>query len=102
MTRRLPGDCSSMHELRREIDALDAELVALLAERARYIDRASELKPAEGLPARIEERVEEVIGNARANAHRAGLDADLVEALWRQLVEWSIAREEQVLGAEPA
>jgi isochorismate pyruvate lyase len=31
----------------------------------------------------------------------AALDPELVEALWRQLVEWSIAREERLLGADP-
>ncbi|MGC9370514.1 MAG: chorismate mutase [Paracoccaceae bacterium] len=90
-----------MKELRRQIDALDRDLVALLARRAAYIDRAAELKPAEGLPARIAARVEEVAANARRNAEAAGLDADFAEALWRSMIDWSIAREERVLGPTP-
>lgn len=91
-----------MTELRREIDALDRALADLLAKRAAYIDRAAELKPGEGLPARITPRVEEVARNARKNAEAAGLDPDFAEGLWRKMIEWSIAREERVLGPSPS
>ncbi|HDR27270.1 chorismate mutase [Rhodovulum sp.] len=93
-----PQDCRSMAELRAQIDALDGDLVALLAERARYIDRAAELKPAEALPARIGARIDEVIARVRARAEAEGLDPELVERLWRELIEWSIAREEVAMG----
>jgi len=93
-----PSQCSTMAELRAEIDRIDARLVALLAERAAYIDRAAELKPALGLPARIDDRVEEVVGKVRARAIAEALDPDLAEALWRRLIDWSIAREEAKIG----
>jgi isochorismate pyruvate lyase len=87
-----------MDELRAEIDRIDRELVALLVRRAACIDRAVALKRAAGLPARIPERVDEVLGNARAAAAAGGLDRGLVAALWREIVEWSIAREERGLS----
>ncbi|MDV7145176.1 chorismate mutase [Tropicimonas sp. TH_r6] len=102
MTILPPGDCATMADLRVQIDALDAELVGMLAQRAGYIDRAAELKPGEGLPARIEARVEDVVANVRGAAEAAGLDADLAEALWRRLIDWSIEREEKVLGTASA
>ncbi|WP_413854918.1 chorismate mutase [Albidovulum sp.] len=95
-----PSQCSTMAELRAEIDRIDARLVALLAERAGYIDRAAELKPALGLPARIDDRVEEVVEKVRARAMAEALDPDLAEALWRRLIDWSIAREEAKIGRE--
>jgi isochorismate pyruvate lyase len=88
-----------MAELREAIDQLDAALVALIVRRARYIDRAIALKPAEGIPARAEDRVEEVVSNVRRLAEDSGLDPDLVERIWRDLIEWSIAREARILGA---
>jgi isochorismate pyruvate lyase len=91
-----------MAEVRAEIDRLDRELVALLARRAAYIDRAAALKRSEGLPARIEERVREVLGNARAAAEARSLDPALVDRLWRCIVEWSIAREERTLREDGA
>ncbi|HVH01356.1 MAG TPA: chorismate mutase [Amaricoccus sp.] len=87
-----------MAELRAEIDRIDAELVALIARRIACIDRAVELKRAAGLAARIGPRVEAVAGNARAAAAAWGLDPPAVEALWRQIIEWSIAREASALG----
>ena len=88
-----------MLELRASIDALDGEIVKLLALRALYIDRAAELKTVNGLPANIPSRVEDVVAKVKAAAMREGLDADLVEQLWRQMISWSIAREERVLKA---
>lgn len=95
-----PDRCGSMEELRALIDALDAELVERLAFRAACIDRAVELKRTIGWPARIDTRVEEVVARVRAQAAINGLDADLVERLWRELIEWSIAREEAELGRD--
>ena len=95
---RAPKDCKTMAELRAEIDTLDRRLVGLLAERARYIDRAAALKPGEGLPARIDTRVEAVVANVRDAAADTGLDPALAERLWRVLIDWSIAREEETLG----
>lgn len=98
MTHRIPpDDCKDMAELRAQIDLLDKDLVQMLVARAGYIDRAIALKTENGWPARIPERVEEVVINARDNAEVAGLDPDLIERLWRQLVDWSIAREARII-----
>ncbi|MDP3261475.1 MAG: chorismate mutase [Tabrizicola sp.] len=93
-------DCTSMTEIRAEIDRLDEALVKLFAERAGYIDRAAEIKAEVDLPARIEARVEEVVANVRRHAVAEGLQPDLVEKLWRRLIDWSIAREESRLGPD--
>lgn len=95
-----PQDCTTMTDIRAEIDRLDRALVGLLAERAAYIDRAAAVKTGTNLPARIDERVEEVVTNVRAHAQAEGLPPDLVEEFWRRLIDWSIAREEAVLGKD--
>ena len=92
------ADCRTMAELRAEIDRVDAELVALFAQRTSFIDRAVEIKTVIGMPARIGSRVEEVVANVRRHALANGLPPDKIEKLWRKLIEWSIAREESVLG----
>ena len=94
-----PDDCRTMAELRRQIDAIDIELITLLVTRSRYIDRAVDLKTIEGLPARTTERVAEVLDNVGATASEKGLDPDLARRLWTELIEWSIQRESRVLGA---
>lgn len=97
---KMAADCETMAEIRAEIDRLDEELVARFAERATYIDRAAALKARLDLPARIDGRVEQVVANVRAHAVTYGLPPDLVEKLWRRLIDWSIAREESVLGPD--
>lgn len=89
-----------MADIRAEIDRIDAALVRLLAERAAYIDRAAVIKETAGLPARITPRVEQVVANVRDHAQANGLSPDLVEMLWRRLIDWSIAREETRLGPD--
>jgi isochorismate pyruvate lyase len=95
---RTAADCTTMAEIRAEIDRVDAELVVLFAERVSYIDRAAVIKTGVGLPARIEDRVEDVISKVRAHAVANGLPPDKLEKLWRKLIDWSIEREEAVLG----
>jgi isochorismate pyruvate lyase len=89
-----------MQELRVQIDKLDRQLIEMLVTRAGYIDRASQLKPGEGLPARIPDRVEDVVQRVRKSSGELGMDPDLAEQLWRILIDWSIAREERVLGPD--
>lgn len=93
-----PQDCQTMADIRREIDRLDGELMALMAQRAAYIDRAAQIKSGIAMPARVDARVAEVLDNVAAHATRAGLDPAPYVKLWRGLIEWSIAREEETLG----
>ena len=89
----LPGPaCSSMAEVRAGVDALDRELVALLARRFAYMDAAARIKPQRG-HVRDEARKAAVIANARGEAERLGLPGDVIADLWEGLVEASIAYE---------
>ncbi len=93
-----PEDCREMAEVRAGIDALDAELVALLSVRQRYIEAAGRIKPQKSevrLPWRIEEVVEKVL--ARADA--AGLSRAIAEPVWRELIDRCIAHEHGVWDA---
>lgn len=94
-----PERCQSMAELRVQIDAIDIELITLMATRSRYIDRAVDLKRIEGLPARTVDRVAEVLDKVSATASEKGLDPDLARKLWAELIEWSIQQEIKELGA---
>ena len=92
MSQTLPEHCHDMPTLRREIDRLDRTLVALLAERQRYIERAAVIKSDRGR-VRDQARVEDVIAKVVAEARRVGLSPEIAEPVWRELVECSIAHE---------
>lgn len=92
------ADCQTMTELRARIDVIDAAVLDLLAQRAACIDRAIVLKRREGMPARTTDRVAQVVAGVRTGAVARGLDPDLVEGLWRGLIEAAIAHEARALG----
>jgi isochorismate pyruvate lyase len=92
-----PQECQNMADIRAEIDRLDSALMDLLAQRAAYIDRAAQIKARDGLPARITDRVDEVLANVARHAQKAGLDHAPYIEMWRVLIEAAIAREEMLL-----
>ena len=87
-----PQDCRDMPTLRQEIDRLDRALVAMLAQRQRYIERAAIIKQDRGR-VRDEARIEDVIAKVVAEARRVGLAPEIAEPVWRELVDRSIAHE---------
>jgi isochorismate pyruvate lyase len=87
-----PEAPSSLDAVRAEIDRLDAEIVGLLAERARMVGLASGFKRTEA-EAAAPERARAVIERVRRLAETEGLDADLVEALYRLMIERFVAAE---------
>jgi isochorismate pyruvate lyase len=88
-----------MAEVRAEIDRIDRALVKLLSERQGYIERAAEIK-SDRIAVRDEVRVQDVIAKILAEARKAGLDAEIAEAVWRTLVERSIAFEFKAFDAK--
>lgn len=99
LSRPDAAKASTMLEVRKGIDTLDPMIVSLLEERFAFIDRAAKLKPALAMPARVTERVEEVVMNARRQAELLGFDPELTEHLWRTMVDLAIAREEDSFEA---
>lgn len=92
-----PPATAALADLRRQIDGLDAELVTLLAKRQRCVERVIEVKRAANLPARIPERIDEVLARVRGLAQAEQLEPDLAVALWREMIERFIAYEERAL-----
>jgi len=87
-----PEDCTAMPEVRAGVDAVDAELVALLARRFAYMRAAARIKPERG-QVRDEARKAAVIAAARAQAVEAEVPEAFVAETWERLVEASIAHE---------
>lgn len=93
--RRPPAECMTMAEVRQGVDALDRLLVAVLAERQRYMDAAGRIKPNRAA-VRDAARIEDVIAKVKASAREAGLSEAIAEPVWRLLIERCIAHEYDV------
>lgn len=99
-TIKTPAECADLSDVRTEIDRLDKALVALIAERFGYVERAWQIKLEARQEANVPWRNQQVIDRVRAEAERHGLPPDLCEALWRQMIGWFIQYEEEKLRAD--
>jgi isochorismate pyruvate lyase len=81
-----------MTEVRHGVDRVDEKIVALLAERFRYMDAAARIKP-DRQAVRDEWRKADVIAKATATAEKEGAPAARIALLYDALVESSIAYE---------
>lgn len=77
--------CLSLEEVRHNIDRLDRQLLALIAERGRYVSQAARFKKsAEEVAAPA--RVARVIAGLLSLAPEYGADPRVVEATWRAMI----------------
>lgn len=84
-----------LRELRDRLDALDDDLVALVARRQELVAEIGRTKRAAGRPDRDAGREDEVMARARKAAVRHGVPPELAESLLRSLVRASLQVQEQ-------
>ena len=89
-----PEDCKTLHDVRREIDLLDEEIIRLLGRRAQYVHAAARFKTSEAHVA-APDRQAAMMHVRRAWAEREALSADVIEEVYRRLVAYFIEREMQ-------
>ena len=77
----------SLDELRREIEDIDREIVELIARRTYVADTVAAVKETRDLPTTDESQEARVMERAGENAERFDLDANLVKAVFRLLIE---------------
>ncbi|AWB28606.1 chorismate mutase [Halococcoides cellulosivorans] len=77
----------SLAELREEIESIDRELVELIARRTYVADTIAEVKAEQDLPTTDEDQETRVMDRAGENAEQFDVDANLVKAIFRLLIE---------------
>lgn len=92
-------NCKIMADVRREIDRLDRALVALLAERQSYIERAAQIKTTRAA-VHDQARIDDVVAKVLVAAKESGLSAAIAEPVWRVLVDRCIAHEFAAFDAQ--
>jgi len=98
--RRHTGpECSTMADVRYEIDRLDRLLVALLAERQTYIEAAGRIKGDRGT-VRDPWRIEDVVSKVLQSAEKEGLNPAIAGPVWRTLIDRCICHEFEVWDQE--
>jgi isochorismate pyruvate lyase len=87
-----PEECKDMNDIRREIDRIDAGIVALIAERSTYVGAAAKFKKDEAA-VRDPARVENVISSKIDLAERSGVSPVLIEKIYRLMIDFFIGEE---------
>ncbi len=77
--------CSSLEEVRENIDRIDNEIINLIAQRGKYVVQASSFKKDEQ-GVKDSSRVEKVISKVREKADMYGANADMIETLYREMI----------------
>ncbi len=86
--------CDSLAEVRERIDALDVQIVKLLAERGRYVRDAARFK-RDAFQVSAPQRQQQVFDKVRRLAEQEGAYPEVVEACYRAMVADFIAREQR-------
>jgi chorismate mutase len=92
MTETNPEDMD-LDELRTEIEDIDREIVELVARRTYVADTIADVKAERDLPTTDESQEERVMERAAENAERFEVDANLVKAVFRLLIELNKAEQ---------
>lgn len=87
----------NMDELRNDINLLDDELLSLFDKRFNLIKDAAFLK-SNFKELRDNERIEEVIKRMREKSLTVDLSEDLIEDIWRYIIELSIKYETEIFN----
>ena len=87
----------NMDELRKELDLLDNELIKLVSKRFKFIEQAAIIK-YDISKIRDNERIESIIVRLRNLAEINDISPDIVEKLWRYIIELSIELETEIFN----
>ena len=84
--------CENLEQARAKIDLIDQALIEMIATRQFYVDQAVRFKrTAEDVQS--PERVQQVINKVREQAIQLHTDPDLVEKIYREMIQHFIQRE---------
>tara|TARA_B100000029_G_scaffold359706_1_gene352556 strand:- start:902 stop:1186 length:285 start_codon:yes stop_codon:yes gene_type:complete len=87
----------NMEELRKDLDILDEELLKIISKRFKFIEQAAIIKN-DASEIRDNERIEEIILRLKGLAKNYDINSDIVEKLWRFIIDLSIEYEKEIFS----
>ncbi len=83
--------------LRDRIEAVDRQIIALIAERLKIVEDVAEAKLTTASPFRDREREENLIARLRGIAVETNVDPHQIERMYRVVMDMSVAHQEQAV-----
>lgn len=93
---KIPERCESIEEIREAIDDIDNEIIRLLGVRFSYVKEIVKFKNKDRDSIIARERYNEVLENRRKLAVDNGLNPDLIEKIYRNLIDHFINMEIEI------
>ena len=91
-----PQDCKSISDVRECIDSIDKQLVELIGKRYRYIKEIVKYKSnKEDVEAKP--RYDEVLRVRRQWASQENIDPDVIEAIYKTMIQYFIEEQMKML-----
>ncbi|ACX96879.1 chorismate mutase [Halothiobacillus neapolitanus] len=85
-------NCTSIEEVRSNIDRIDRQIVALLAERGSFVKQAARFKKTTD-DVKAPQRVEQVIAKVTALSQELGANPSVTEQVYRAMISGFINAE---------
>lgn len=89
-----PEDCQNMQDIRDAIDSLDRDIIDKFGRRFTYVKAAAKFKNSKE-EVKAEERFKKMLQQRRLWAAKNNLNPDIIEKLYRDLVDHFINEELQ-------
>ena len=89
-----PNECSSLEEIRENIDLIDREIVSLLVKRGKYVMQAVKFKKS---ITNVEDqvRINYIITKVTAYAREMNFNSNIIEQIYRFLIQVYIQLEKE-------
>ncbi len=84
--------CTTLEQVRSNIDRLDQQIVSLLAERGQFVSQAARFKKDTD-SVKAPQRVEQVIAKVRDLSQAAGANPEVTEQVYRAMIAAFIQQE---------
>ncbi|MCP3660167.1 MAG: isochorismate-pyruvate lyase [Bacteroidetes bacterium] len=87
-----PNKCENITEIRKAIDKIDKEIIALIGKRYLYVKNAAKFKK-DKQDVKAKNRVTGMLKKRRALAKQNGLNPNFIEELFKNIVSYFINKE---------
>jgi len=94
--KKQPCECASLADVRNEIDRIDMEIIKQLSDRFQYVKEVVKFKTGDKDSITALERYNCVIKQRGEWAEKKGLDAKIIEQMYKLLLDYFIDEEMKI------
>lgn len=93
-----PSECTCITDVRSEIDCIDQQIISLLNRRFDYVREVVKYKENTASSIEASDRRTSMLQDRRKWAEEKGLDPDVVEKMFDDLVQYFIREEKKMIN----